>query len=312
MGARGKGRALDARRPGRLAPQRRQRVSAPPHNTRPHTRTHTHCSPVEELLQVLVHVGRQRVPDAHIQNLLGLGCSSARGGRGGRGRARAWVGAVQRRGGMDTGAAPAAPAAAAGTRPLPPPPQHPPTPPTPLTWLKVDALELGNVALGKVEDQVLQILRVAPQPVLQAVHKVACVLRLVGGQVLEHLGQRADLGGMGVSVWGGCECVCVGGGGVGGVGGGGVGGGGPRVRGRCECRQAGAGTRTRAQTSRRAGTRAGEREGGWAGCASCPLTSLSSCSSKLSFCLRMFFINSPIADLPCAGREGGAGRGAST
>lgn len=45
--------------------------------------------------------------------------------------------------------------------------------------------------LGRGDEQVLQVVRVAAQPVLQRLHKVARVLRLVRGQELEHLGQRA-------------------------------------------------------------------------------------------------------------------------
>jgi hypothetical protein len=52
----------------------------------------------------------------------------------------------------------------------------------------------------------LQVLAVSSQPVLQSLHKVACVLCLVTGKELEHLGQRADLWGCGQQ--GGAAHVC--------------------------------------------------------------------------------------------------------
>lgn len=53
------------------------------------------------------------------------------------------------------------------------------------------ALERRDVLLPDVEQQVLEVLGVASEPVLQRRHEVARVLRLLGGQVLEHRRQRA-------------------------------------------------------------------------------------------------------------------------
>lgn len=44
---------------------------------------------------------------------------------------------------------------------------------------------------GHAQQQVLQVLGVATQPVLQGLHEVAGILSLVVGQVLQHLGQGA-------------------------------------------------------------------------------------------------------------------------
>jgi len=45
--------------------------------------------------------------------------------------------------------------------------------------------------LSSGDQQVLQVICVAAQPVLQGLHKVACVLGLVARQELQHLGQGA-------------------------------------------------------------------------------------------------------------------------
>lgn len=48
-----------------------------------------------------------------------------------------------------------------------------------------------NTHLSSGDEQVLQVVSVTSQPVLQGLHKVACVLGLVTGKELEHLGQGA-------------------------------------------------------------------------------------------------------------------------
>ncbi len=62
-----------------------------------------------------------------------------------------------------------------------------------LQHINVHTLEGGDIGDSRVEQQVLQVLGVSSQPVLQALHEVARVLRLLAGQELEHSGQRADL-----------------------------------------------------------------------------------------------------------------------
>ena len=57
--------------------------------------------------------------------------------------------------------------------------------------LHVHVLERGHVRLGDHEQEVLEVVRGPAEPVLQRVHEVARVLRLVRGEVLEHLGERA-------------------------------------------------------------------------------------------------------------------------
>mmetsp|Transcript_5701 Transcript_5701/g.23522 ORF Transcript_5701/g.23522 Transcript_5701/m.23522 type:complete len:1185 (+) Transcript_5701:1625-5179(+) len=57
--------------------------------------------------------------------------------------------------------------------------------------LHLHVLERGDVRLGDHEEEVLEVVRAAAEPVLQGVHEVAGVLGLVGGEVLEHLGEGA-------------------------------------------------------------------------------------------------------------------------
>mmetsp|Transcript_17534 Transcript_17534/g.48843 ORF Transcript_17534/g.48843 Transcript_17534/m.48843 type:complete len:660 (+) Transcript_17534:2749-4728(+) len=57
--------------------------------------------------------------------------------------------------------------------------------------LHVGALQGWHVCLGGGDEQVLQVVSIATQPVLQRLHKVACILGLIAGQELEHLGQGA-------------------------------------------------------------------------------------------------------------------------
>eukprot|EP00983_Pelagomonas_calceolata_P065845 1148766-Pelagomonas_calceolata.AAC.13 len=51
--------------------------------------------------------------------------------------------------------------------------------------------QTANIYLGGGDEQVLQVVSIATQPVLQRLHKVACILGLIAGQELEHLGQGA-------------------------------------------------------------------------------------------------------------------------
>ena len=51
-----------------------------------------------------------------------------------------------------------------------------------LQHINVHALERRHILRGSVQQQVLQVLGVAAQPVLQALHEVACVLRLLTRQ----------------------------------------------------------------------------------------------------------------------------------
>mmetsp|Transcript_21009 Transcript_21009/g.46075 ORF Transcript_21009/g.46075 Transcript_21009/m.46075 type:complete len:1268 (+) Transcript_21009:731-4534(+) len=55
----------------------------------------------------------------------------------------------------------------------------------------VHTLEGRHVGHSSADQQVLKVLSVATQPVLQGLHEVACILSLVAGQELEHLGQGA-------------------------------------------------------------------------------------------------------------------------
>jgi len=62
-----------------------------------------------------------------------------------------------------------------------------------LQHLNTDTLEGRYIGGSCVQEQVLQILSISSQPVLQALHKVAGVLRLLTGQILEHCWQCAHL-----------------------------------------------------------------------------------------------------------------------
>ena len=62
-----------------------------------------------------------------------------------------------------------------------------------LQHVDVRALERWHILCGRVQQQVLQILSVAAQPVLQALHKIARVLRLLARQKFQHRRQRAHL-----------------------------------------------------------------------------------------------------------------------
>ena len=53
------------------------------------------------------------------------------------------------------------------------------------------SLRAGTYALEILEEEVLEVVGAAAEPVLQGVHEVAGVLGLVGGEVLEHLGEGA-------------------------------------------------------------------------------------------------------------------------
>mmetsp|Transcript_15139 Transcript_15139/g.43048 ORF Transcript_15139/g.43048 Transcript_15139/m.43048 type:complete len:671 (-) Transcript_15139:57-2069(-) len=57
---------------------------------------------------------------------------------------------------------------------------------------EVHVLERGRVGLHGGQDKVLQVVHVSAQPVLQRVDKLPGILRLIGRQVLEHLGQGPD------------------------------------------------------------------------------------------------------------------------
>jgi len=62
-----------------------------------------------------------------------------------------------------------------------------------LQHLNTNTLEGRYIGGSCVQEQVLQILSISSQPVLQALHKVAGVLRLLAGQILEHCWQCAHL-----------------------------------------------------------------------------------------------------------------------
>ena len=62
-----------------------------------------------------------------------------------------------------------------------------------LQHLNTNTLEGGYVGGSCVQEQILQVLSISSQPILQALHKVARILRLLAGQVLEHCWQRAHL-----------------------------------------------------------------------------------------------------------------------
>mmetsp|Transcript_3229 Transcript_3229/g.10853 ORF Transcript_3229/g.10853 Transcript_3229/m.10853 type:complete len:521 (+) Transcript_3229:2840-4402(+) len=55
----------------------------------------------------------------------------------------------------------------------------------------IHPLERRDVRLGNHQQEVLQVVRGTAEPVLQRVHKVTSISRLVRRQVLQHLGQRA-------------------------------------------------------------------------------------------------------------------------
>ncbi len=54
------------------------------------------------------------------------------------------------------------------------------------------AVILKHVLIGKHQQEILQIIRGTPQPVLEAEHEIACVLGFVDGHVFQHLGQGAQ------------------------------------------------------------------------------------------------------------------------
>ena len=57
--------------------------------------------------------------------------------------------------------------------------------------LHLHILEGGDVRLGDHEEEVLEVIGGTAEPVLEGVHEVAGILGLVGGEVLEHLGEGA-------------------------------------------------------------------------------------------------------------------------